>query len=393
MPIVKRTARSVEEFIKIASGLRTGWKMNKVMPWFRGHANAEWPLVPKFYRQQSTDRVDEDNIREEFITRAPVLSDVKPNTSWDWYFLMQHYGAPTRLLDWTEGALIGLYFAVRERPGYQDAAVWVLDPWELNKRVVRKDEVVPPGEAGTSAQDRQRYVKWLPERFVPGKRWPPRPVAIYPGHIVRRIGAQRSCFTIHGVDQRGLEAISDDVECVLTKITIPSWDAREIRHTLDTCGVDDSTVFPDLAGLSKAVEFRYTKPKESPPHSGVYTRLRPSEIAKGGIGVFAIRKIKKDAHLFEGDNDEIIWLKESEVGALPKGVRQLYRDFPVIKNEEGNNERRYGCPLSFNRLTVSWYINHSQKPNVRCDESFNFYALRTIEPGEELTVDYSTYSD
>src|SRR5260370_270988 len=117
---------------------------------------------------------------------------------------MQHYGAPTRLLDWTEGALIALYFAVKQNSGCHDAAVWLLDPWELKKKVVKQDWVVAPGEPGTSAWDRRLYDRWLPGRFARGKRWPRRPAAIYPGHIVRRIGAQRSCFTIHGWERRGL---------------------------------------------------------------------------------------------------------------------------------------------------------------------------------------------
>lgn len=62
-------------------------------------------------------------------------------------------------------------------------------------------------------------------------------------------------------------------------------------------------------------------------------------------------------------------------------------DFAVLKN------KRYGCPLSFNRLTPSWYLNNSKIPNVRCDENYDFVAIRNIKPGEELTADYSTYSD
>jgi hypothetical protein len=68
-------------------------------------------------------------IREEFITHAPALCAITPRNEWEWYFLMQHYGTPTRLLDRADGALIALYFAVQENRGYQHAAVWALDPW------------------------------------------------------------------------------------------------------------------------------------------------------------------------------------------------------------------------------------------------------------------------
>ena len=44
-------------------------------------------------------------------------------------------------------------------------------------------------------------------------------------------------------------------------------------------------------------------------------------------------------------------------------------------------------------LTTSWYLNHSDEPNVAADEHYLFYALRDIKAEEELTVDYHTYSD
>ncbi len=44
------------------------------------------------------------------------------------------------------------------------------------------------------------------------------------------------------------------------------------------------------------------------PHEGVYTRLKPSGIHSGGIGVFAITDIKKDTNLFEPDNEEMVWM-------------------------------------------------------------------------------------
>ena len=67
---------------------------------------------------------------------------------------------------------------------------------------------------------------------------------------------------------------------------------------------------------------------------------------------------------------------------------KLYDDFCIIK---GN---KYGCPINFNSLTVGWYLNESKEnPNVRATNDYDFIAIRDIKKGEELTVDYSTFSD
>src|SRR6266436_8451131 len=121
------------------------------------------------------------------------------------------------------------------------------------------------------------------------------------------------------------------------------------------------------------------------PHSGVCTRLKPSKIH--GVGVFAIRNIKKRTYVFPDDNQRIRWVDESQVRNIPKPLNRLYKDFAIIKG------KKYGAPSNFDRLTTAWYLNHSKKPNVAIDKHFRFYALRDIRSGEELTVDYDTYSD
>jgi len=119
----------------------------------------------------------------------------------------------------------------------------------------------------------------------------------------------------------------------------------------------------------------------------VFTRIRPS--SRGGVGVFAIKDIRKGTDLFYGDDDEIVWVDRAKVRRLPREVRRLYEDFCVIRDKG----RTYGCPTSFNRLTVSWYLNSSSNPNVSCDNDYRFFAARNIKAGEELTVDYSTYNE
>ena len=80
---------------------------------------------------------------------------------------MQHSGAPTRLSDWTEGGLIALYFAVRNNANRDsDTAVWILDPWELNRTAADRAEVIGPGaETGLFKSDGDYYAPWLPARY------------------------------------------------------------------------------------------------------------------------------------------------------------------------------------------------------------------------------------
>src|SRR5262249_12804451 len=142
------------------------------------------------------------------------------------------------LLDWTESALSGLYFAIRNNNGYHDAAVWILDPWSLNKQVLGKIDVLLPGDVTLTRREQRDLNRWLPARFARKKRLPSRPIAIYPAHIEKRISAQRSCFTIHGSDITAFEKFAAKDNPCIFKITVPSYCVQKITRELITCGVD-----------------------------------------------------------------------------------------------------------------------------------------------------------
>jgi hypothetical protein len=132
------TIKSVSEYLEIVEQFTKEWFTAETSwgPWFRGQSDATWALRPSIYRYSPVRRpirAVEDEIRQEFMVRAPSLGLERPQNSWEWYFLMQHCGAPTRLLDWTESALIALFFAVKDRKTKNDtdAAVWILEPWKL----------------------------------------------------------------------------------------------------------------------------------------------------------------------------------------------------------------------------------------------------------------------
>ena len=121
------------------------------------------------------------------------------------------------------------------------------------------------------------------------------------------------------------------------------------------------------------------------PDTHVFTRLGPSQIH--GVGVFAIVDIPKGQYVFEPDDSKTVHIAQGEIKNLPSAIRELYKDFCVLKDNV------FECPNSFNSLTPSWYLNHSTTPNVAPDLSLKFFAIREIRKGEELTADYATYSE
>lgn len=78
--------------------------------WFRGHRNSAYRLSSSAIRDSSF-RVQEGTMLKRFMQDAQNFLVDAPTNEWEWLFLAQHHGVPTRLLDWSENALVALYFA------------------------------------------------------------------------------------------------------------------------------------------------------------------------------------------------------------------------------------------------------------------------------------------
>jgi SET domain-containing protein len=124
------------------------------------------------------------------------------------------------------------------------------------------------------------------------------------------------------------------------------------------------------------------------PHEKVFVRLFASPIH--GVGVIAIEFIPAGTRIWpKVRGEKIRTVKVANVIDTSVEMQRLYRDFCPLDSKKG----KYFCPASFNILTPSWYVNDSKTPNIRIDREYEFFALRDIKIGEELTVDYSVYSD
>src|SRR4029078_9234530 len=114
---------------------------------FRGHCEENGRLLPglaRFDWPSDDKRADtEQSVYFDFVTRAG--DSLSQNSDpWAHIFAMQHFGLHTRLLDWTETLGVAIYFALKSGSG--NAAVWMLDPYALNKQTLNRRELIHPTE-------------------------------------------------------------------------------------------------------------------------------------------------------------------------------------------------------------------------------------------------------
>ena len=249
----------IEKFIQETKKDYDEWKLGDSpwYPWFRGEPmelKHSKPLLPRLYRGNPPGDYYENRLLQHFRMRAEVYGDTPHRDQTDqWLFLAQHVGLPTRLLDWTESSLAGLYFAL----GKQKGVVWMLNPFALNNLALGKD---PTGleynvygltwhtrEGEKNIASANINAAWQGDRGGIDL-----PVAIAPTYIHTRIPAQKSCFTVHGNRKESLYEILKDTD-ILRKyvIDIDESERKKMLGELRILGVSHATLFPDLDGLAK----------------------------------------------------------------------------------------------------------------------------------------------
>jgi len=159
------------------------------------------------------------------------------------------------LLDWTETFAVALYFAIKGAT--KDAAIWMLQPWRLNKNTIDRQAILEPTELAAD----YLYYYGEPRRPLPGNV-----IALSPLRQNPRISQQRSGFTLHDDLDNPLEVLHPDVA---VKIVVPRACHRAARQFLTLAGVSEFTLFPDLDGLARELtELHVThEPRAPRPNS------------------------------------------------------------------------------------------------------------------------------
>lgn len=205
--------------------------------WYRGHASAAWELRPAIVRARR-GREREIELYDMFVRHAPRVLRERRDTDWENLFEMQHYGFPTRLLDWTEAFAVALFFALSEE--HEQSTIFLLEPRRLNAasgldRLVVTEKVAPDDLHATIFSDPE------PNHL---------PLAVKAPFQNDRMFAQRAVFTIFRNDSRPLDQSCPDA---VRRVDFGA-DARPgAIEFLQMANVDWRSVFPDISGFAQYV--------------------------------------------------------------------------------------------------------------------------------------------
>lgn len=232
---------------------------------FRGHRNANWKLqtaLARYFNDFTINRdawpVQEERILRIFKRKANLYLDSntpKEGDSFQWLSLMQHFGAPTRLLDFTWSPYVAAFFAL-ERATHE-AAVWAVFPpalYQKKYRTVSASQKAEPGEMGP-------WVEGNYEKYFLRNKFPIVMVG-EPLTMNQRLIAQSGTFAMPGVldipiDQIITEQYNKDA---IVKFVL---DAEKVRRnamrSLYNMNITQASLFPDLNGLARsmAVELEF----------------------------------------------------------------------------------------------------------------------------------------
>lgn len=216
--------------------------------WWRGHAKEGWNLLPHVWRPEVGNlRTPEEhlhwerNISIRFLQGARTRYEDWPENDYSVQLaMMQHYGLPTRLLDWTESPLFALYFAVREHK-HQDGALWALNPAALNVSEFSTPDLLSPHK---NPEVKELFKAPFDEENIA----PEKNAAVATRQVNIRMTVQLSTFTIHG-SQKPLEKTNERNKYLL-KYIVPAKEKDSIRHMLFEYGIREANLFPDLEHLA-----------------------------------------------------------------------------------------------------------------------------------------------
>jgi hypothetical protein len=239
---------SLNELLKVVEILN---KQYGSRVWYRGQADQSWDLIPSIHRNDYA--INETYITNDFYIRVKQVIDnppAKDNFS-AWMAMMQHYGLPTRLLDWSMSPLIAAFFATEKYEKHKDvdACIWALFPRLLNKNEGFGNFVMP----NDAYSVQQMLVRAFKNSEPIDNQFEDKIIACCSTEKDLRMYSQQATFTVHNSNRKLTDICTSDM---LYKIIIPKANKEYFFESLSYFGINQSFIYPDMEHIAYEIKNR-----------------------------------------------------------------------------------------------------------------------------------------
>lgn len=231
---------------------------------FRGQANSSWKLtssIERLVKKSAQSRKFEDFFLNQFKKKFPLYSkDLDlPTNKLSWLSLMQHYGAPTRLIDFTTSPFVALYFAIENlEPVIGDnLSIYAIDYTALVnascKFVERYNASFSKFTTDFSEQCEDAFEEILDKNSY-DVLW-----FVDPMQLNNRIEKQAGTFLISGSFEKSVdELLNSEIykNIEMEKISFPHIYLEQIYALLRKIHLSPKSIYGDLSGLAKEIQLQ-----------------------------------------------------------------------------------------------------------------------------------------
>jgi hypothetical protein len=268
---------SWKEYKEFVDGLSENWV-------FRGQSDAHWGLQNAIERTEFITFYK--GIEKDFLfefqrgARNYLNKDETPEHLIEWLALMQHHGAPTRLLDFSKSPYIGAYFAYEEGEFYngEDVSIWAINVHYLKLKAI---EVLKNTLENELSENQNLINENIFEKIFFNNNirlvFPAEPF-----RMNRRYSLQQSIFISTGISEepfmKQLDFLKDDIQKMVVKIVVPAKFQKEVLRDLQRMNLHRASLFPDLDGYAASMRLRYNSMKS--PQERHSNQLSTSKIRK-----------------------------------------------------------------------------------------------------------------
>ncbi|SIS04175.1 FRG domain-containing protein [Peribacillus simplex] len=188
-----------------------------------------------------------EKFSKELLDKFPTLHESLTKNGWDIVYYMQHYGIPTRFIDWTEDLNTALFFATEKaNTTNDDSVLWLFTPYEMNKLMYGEEWLKHPAEDKTYRDFVYAKMHGLEQKI--GAAISPHGLKSFATRDIERLYSQYGHFVFIPKDYRDMRAYIDKISLefpsskdkLLSKIIIPNSKARLVNDYLTSIGCDKS---------------------------------------------------------------------------------------------------------------------------------------------------------